>query len=162
MILNPIIDAFAAKHGTYEKAGNRYLFEDGAVAVESSDRSTSYTLTDPPTDELELLKAKREFVQARLNREVAAFNDYRNETIEQLNFHRANPLNIPAPPATAEDDLRKGAERIQAVQQQLDELELSLNKHDPQRIHNAQLQEEISRRQQEISSRYQNISSIAY
>lgn len=161
--MNPTITEFAAKHGTYEKAGDRYLFEDGAVAIGSYARqSNAFTLIEPPTDELELLKAKRDFIQARLNREVAAFNTFRNETIEQLNFHRANPLNIPAPPATAEDDLRRGAERIHAVQAQLDELELSLNKHDPQRIRNAQLQEEISRRQQEISSRYQDISSIAY
>ncbi|VTT97976.1 unnamed protein product [Gemmataceae bacterium] len=90
---------------------HRLVFANGAV-------SDGVNHFNPPTDSRTLLLLRKEFVEAKLQKEENDFTEYRNACLEQAAISSRFP-NLPGPPTEAPQLLQAGAERIAKLREEL-------------------------------------------
>ncbi len=95
----------------HEFVHNRYLFRNGG-------QSNEFNHIDPPTDPVELRKLELEFLEHRLKRETAEFNDFQTYVSEQTAMKLRYP-NVVGPPLDAVDSLKQGQGRIFRLREQI-------------------------------------------
>jgi hypothetical protein len=113
--------------GPSAKASNRrWVFADGAQLIDRG-----YPLDpeghEPPEDEIALAKLRREYLQLRLKVEVDAFNTFRSKCYEQLLYAKRWPSYGGAPGPDDIEQLKAGKKRIEALRNQLQEVEERLS-----------------------------------
>ena len=91
----------------------RYLFANGGQSNGHNNHQ------DPPADEFECLRLKRDFLHSKLDKEVKEFKSYKKAQFDQAALHKKYP-NLPAPDPKAPEYLQSGLERIEHL---LDEIE---------------------------------------
>jgi hypothetical protein len=109
----------------YANSGQRtrtgwLLWADGAMMFNGDFE----TRREPPTNETELLKLRRQYVFEKLERASTDFNDLKQQSINQAGYSQKY-VNLPTPPAEAVDELRrlKGVvERLRKDLERLDKL----------------------------------------
>ncbi len=98
----------------HEFVHNRYLFRNGG-------QSNEFNHIDPPTDPAELRKLQLEFLEHRLKRETAEFNEYQTYVNEQATLKLRYP-NVVGPPADAVEILKQGQGRIFRLREQIQKI----------------------------------------
>lgn len=116
----------AAEHGQWVGGGPKTsfytYFEDG-YAIQTSMRGEGFQIFEVPQDEVGRLKAIRKFHEVHLQNEIEDFQNFKTETLQQINLHRRYPMNTPSPGPQAIDSLKAGKERVEALQAKLAELD---------------------------------------
>lgn len=143
-------EEFTQRHGEYITldSGVR-LFADGASSQQDDGWGRLGSRREPPTDPIALLQLRRAFVSTKLNREVAAFNNFRNATLEQLDHARRFPAYCPPPSDRAEEQLKAGQARINDLQVELAGIDRELSQ-----TPDAQAKREIEQRETEARQAY--------
>lgn len=145
---------FVTKHGKdYVLAGNRFYWPNGAV----SDRTATF-FQDPPCDPTELLKARRRYFEAELEREVNEFNEYQAECQSMAHWNKQNPSCCP-PPEDAADQLKRGKKRINALRKQLSEIDQELGKS-PEGVAKRECEQRERERSQKLNEQLRGITSV--
>jgi hypothetical protein len=92
------------------------LLPDGA-------RIDQWGMHDPPADPGALLRAKRRFVELKLQVEENAFNTFHRECGEQLSIRQRYGNTVPPPPADWREQLQRGKGRIRKLRVELGKLD---------------------------------------
>jgi hypothetical protein len=136
------IDVVPADSPEWER-GTR-LFANGARCVTDGFGWISKRF-EPPTDRFELIRAKRIFVKAKLDREVGKWKNFRKQCDEMIHQIRQYGPYTPPPPADAAERLARGAERIKALKAQVAEFDEELKQSPDAKMRDKQA--ELSRAQ---------------
>ena len=98
----------------------RFIFPDGTQC----DRSRMF-LTEPPSDPVERLRARRLYVAAKLRAEVQDFEAFKSDCLEKVKWAAINPSCCPPPPDAAEQ-LTRGKARIDNLRNELGTIDQQL------------------------------------
>jgi len=145
---------FVKRHGdVWIKQDGQLLFSDGAIAD-----VTAHIFTEPPSDPTRLLKAKRRYVEAKLEKEITDFKNYQAECQSMAQWAAQNSSCCP-PPANAAEQLEQGNKRIKALRKQLAEFDKELG--ETPEAQKRRKSEEIDRvRRQNLNRQMREINNI--
>ncbi len=124
----------------------RTLFRNGGQARGES------ILLDPPTEEFPRLRLMREFLMAKLDTEIGAFNSFKCACSEQAVL-AVKFGNLPGPPADAPQRLHAGKKRIASLRSEVLAITKKLNNDSPH-------EQRALARQEAESQRLENIRTI--
>jgi hypothetical protein len=82
-------------------------------------RIDQWGMHDPPTDPSDLLRAKRRFVELKLQAEENAFNTFHRECGEQLSIRQRYGNTVPPPPHDWKQQLERGKGRFEKLRDEL-------------------------------------------
>ncbi len=139
---------------------NVQRIHDGRIWVfETGHHSDEVVHNEPSADRFELARLQLYFHEYLLNQEVDAFREFKNATIEQCNLYSRYGGSIAGPNASAPEQLRRGRERIQALQQKVKELKAVLE-NSPEAIAKREVEKARAEDMQRVEELRRAVSGI--
>ena len=115
---------FAERHGSRPVlVGSRFVFSSGAYV----DREDSNRRAEPSEDTFTRLALQRAYIVARLEKEEAAFFDFRESTARRLALAQEFPDSVRPPADNAVAQLEAGAKRIAGLREELEKVVAALD-----------------------------------